>query len=66
MNCAAPSLMKTLTPLGASGTFLTVTDPTMKLIASVSLALIVGVFAADYIRQGAVAGVALHQQHLCR
>lgn len=38
----------------------------MKLIASVSLALIVGVFAADYIRQGAVAGVALHQQHLCR
>ena len=33
---------------------------------SIVLALTVGVFAADYVRQGAVAGLSLTQQQICR
>jgi hypothetical protein len=33
---------------------------------SILLALIVGVFAADYLKQGAVAGLSLAEQQVCR
>ena len=59
MNCAAPSLMKTSTPPGAPGTFLTVTDPTMKQFFSIALAVAVGIGFADYLRQGVHAGIQL-------
>jgi hypothetical protein len=33
---------------------------------SIVLALTVGVLAADYLKQGAVAGLSLSQQQICR
>jgi len=33
---------------------------------SILLALIVGVLAADYLKQGAVAGLSLAEQQVCR
>jgi len=38
----------------------------MRLFASLALALTVGVFAGDYLKQGAVAGLSLTQQQICR
>ena len=38
----------------------------MKFIATVALSVIVTVFAADYVRQGTVEGVALAREHMCR
>tara|TARA_A200000159_G_C7132847_1_gene259686 strand:+ start:178 stop:303 length:126 start_codon:yes stop_codon:yes gene_type:complete len=38
----------------------------IKKVFPLALAVVVGIMAADYVKQGAVAGLALHQQHVCR
>ncbi len=38
----------------------------MKFILAVTVAVIVSVFYADYVRQGTVEGVALARERLCR
>ena len=38
----------------------------MKFILAVTVAVIVSVFYADYVREGTVKGVALAREHMCR
>ena len=33
---------------------------------SIALAVVVGIVAADYVKEGAVEGLALSKQHICR